>query len=88
MYKSVKISESAYRQAKKLRKDLEKTESYLGIHKVSLSEAINFAILNTANKIERRRLKDSASGWSDIDQKIIKEIYKTRLDNSTRCVEL
>ncbi len=80
MLKAVKIPEEAYKEAKKLGKELEIGRAIEGVYKVPLSTAISFAIRKALADIEKRkRFRAAAGGWKDLDtDKMIKEIYEGR----------
>jgi hypothetical protein len=89
MYKTIKISETAYKHAEDLRAEFAKEEAKLGTRKISLSETVSYAI-NEALKTARRKdmLKASAGGWADINSdSLIKDIYASRL-KKTRDINL
>ena len=55
MLKSVKISEEAYKDVKKLSKVLKKEEIIEGIYDVKLSTAIGYAIKRTLREMKSRK---------------------------------
>lgn len=77
MFRSVKISEDAYRKAKRLADELDRE----AVGKVGLSNAIAYAVKKTLEGRSRRKdMLSAAGGWSDVDgDKLIKEIYEGRL---------
>lgn len=80
MLKAIKIPERAYKDAKKLKNELEKEEIIDGLYNVKLSTAISYAIKKALEDIKRRkRFLSAAGGWSDIDGKLIRDIYKSRV---------
>lgn len=79
MLKSIKIDEKAYKDAKKLSKELEEEELIEGIYNVKLSTAISYAIKKALEDIKnRKRFLSAAGGWKDIDESLVKEIYEGR----------
>jgi hypothetical protein len=80
MYKSIKISEEAYKKAKSLSKELEKSGELKGIVNVNMSIAVGYALDNALQTLKKRRmLHESAGVWADVDtDKMIKEIYASR----------
>lgn len=90
IYKSIKIPEKTYRGAEYLKKELTKDESIAGVRKVSLSEAVSYAIAATLENLKKRRMFESAAGgWSDMDsESLIKEIYSSRLKHARREVSM
>lgn len=79
MLKSVKIPEEAYKDAKKLSKELEDTKLIEGLYNIKLSTAIGYAIKKTLEDIKKRkRFLSAAGGWKDIDKNLVKEIYEGR----------
>lgn len=79
MLKSVKIDEKAYKDAKKLSRELEEEEIIEGIYNVKLSTAISYAIKKALEGIKnRKRFLSAAGSWKDIDEKLVKEIYEGR----------
>lgn len=81
MLKTIKLSEKAYIDAKKLKKELEKEEIITGIYNVKLSTAVSYAIKKALEEVKRRkRFLSAVGGWSDIKgDKLIKDIYKSRV---------
>ena len=79
MYRSVKITEGTYREAKKLAMDLGRENEAAG--RIGISNAIAHAIHQALEaRAGRRRMLSAVGGWSDIDgEKILKEIYEGRL---------
>ena len=79
MYRSVKITDKTYREAKKLAEYLGREDDTGG--KVGLSNAIANAVHTALETRSRRKTMLSAvGGWSDIDaDKLVKEIYAGRL---------
>jgi hypothetical protein len=86
MYKSIKISGEAYKNAKALSKELEKSGELPGVDKVSLSVAVGYALDRTLENLKnKRKLLSSAGVWKDIDtEKMIKEIYDSRKISSRK----
>ena len=86
MLKAVKIPEEAYKEAKKLGRELEAERAIEGIYNVTLSAAISFAIRTALADLEKKkRLRMAAGGWRDVDtEKMIKEIYEGRLTGTKR----
>ena len=80
MLKTIKISEKAYEDVKKLKIELEKEEIISGLYDVKLSTALSYAIKTALESIrKRKRFLSSAGGWSDIDSdKLIMDIYESR----------
>ncbi|MBI2529623.1 MAG: hypothetical protein HYW05_00585 [Candidatus Diapherotrites archaeon] len=81
MYKTVKILEETYEDAKELEKRLEKNREIAGLRKVTLSAAITYALTKTLEDLKsRKRFLSSAGGWADIDtEKLKREIYASRM---------
>ena len=76
MYRSVKITEKAYKEAKKMASEMSKNApSRLGI-----SHIIEYALRLEAERMERRRkIEAAAGGWADMDcDALIKDIYEGR----------
>jgi len=90
MYKTIKITEEAFRRAEDLKKEFSKEEDVKGIRKVTLSEAVSYAISQTLKDLKRREfLKSAAGGWSDIDSDaLIKDIYTSRSKGARREIVL
>ena len=81
MYKTIKIPEEAYHEAKELSKELEVKKEIRGLHNVNLSTAISYAITRTLENLKKRdNFLKSAGTWSDVKEieRIKKEIYKDR----------
>jgi len=79
-YKTVKIPEESYKKAKSLSRELEKSDEFLGAHKVNLSSTISYAIARTLNAVKKKKiLMSAARGWSDMDtENLIRDIYDSR----------
>lgn len=82
-YKTIKISEKAYKEIMMLSKRIEKENMIPEIGKVNIGTTINFALDRAKEKLNekerRNRFLSSAGGWSDIDtKKLIKDIYESR----------
>jgi len=90
MYKSIKISEEAYKKAKSLSKELEKSGKFPGVEKVNLSTAMGYALTTALQDVKSRRmLHESAGVWKDVDtDKMIREIYESRKKSSKNPVKL
>ncbi len=90
MLKTIKIPEKAYKDAKKLKKELEKEEVIDGLYNVKLSTAVGYAIKSALENLERRKkFLSSAGGWADIDgKKLIKDIYDSRKIGMGRDINL
>ena len=91
MYKTVKIPEEAYKEAKILSKELEKSREIVGVYNVNLSTAISYAIEKMLESIKKRkRFLSAAGGWKDMENvdKLIEEIYKDRLISTRKEVNL
>ncbi len=86
MYKSVKISEEAYKKAKVLSKELEKSREFPGMDKINMSVAVGYALESALEGVKKKRmLHESAGVWKDMDtDKLIKEIYESRKKPSRR----
>ncbi len=68
MYKSIKVSDEAYKEAKSLSRELEKSGEFPGVHKVNLSEAVGYALKKTSEDLkDRRRFLSAAGGWNDME---------------------
>ncbi|MBI2499309.1 hypothetical protein HYV88_03650 [Candidatus Woesearchaeota archaeon] len=81
MYKTIKIPEEAYEEAKLLSEELEKSKTIAGVFNVNLSTAISYAITKMLeNMRKRKRFISSAGSWKDIENldKIKEEIYLDR----------
>lgn len=81
MYKTIKIPEGAYEEAKLLSKELEKTKAITGVFNVNLSTAISYAITKMLGNLrKRKRFISSAGGWKDMENinKIKEDIYLER----------
>tara|TARA_Y100000310_G_C20686687_1_gene819457 strand:- start:766 stop:954 length:189 start_codon:yes stop_codon:yes gene_type:complete len=55
MLKSIKVSEKAYEDAKKLRALLEKYQIIEGVYEVKLSTAVSYAIKTTLESIRQKK---------------------------------
>ena len=91
MYKTIKIPEGAYNEAKILSRELEKSKAITGVFNVNLSTAISFAITKMLDSIrKKKRFISSADGWKDIKdiEKIKDEIYASRRVSKRREVTL
>jgi hypothetical protein len=90
MYKSVKISADAYKTAKSLTKELEKSGKFPGLEKVNLSTAMGYALTTALEDVKSKRmLHESAGVWKDVDtDKMIREIYESRRKSSKKPVKL
>lgn len=76
MYRSVKISDDAYREAKKLAKDLNKSRD----GRFGIANAIEFALKRAVDAEKRKiHLRAASGGWKDMDPIIVEDIYKGRL---------
>ena len=80
MYKSIKISEAAYKKAKSLSRELEKSGELPGVDNVNMSVAVGYALERTLENVKKNRiLRESAGAWNDVDsEKLIKDIYEGR----------
>lgn len=81
MYKTIKIPEEAYEEAKVLSKELENKKEIRGVFNVNLSTAISYAISKTLEYLRKRdKFISSAGSWSDIENidKLKSEIYRDR----------
>ena len=80
MYKSIKISDEAYKAAKALGRELEKSRELPGVHKVNMSVAVGYALERALENVKKKRiLRESAGVWKDMNtEKLIKDIYKGR----------
>jgi len=80
MYKTIKIPEMAFRNANELKAEVAKEEDVKGVRKVTLSEAVSYAIKETLKELKRKQtLASAAGGWSDIDaESLIKDLYASR----------
>jgi hypothetical protein len=90
MYKSIKISEAAYKKAKSLSRELEKSGELPGVDNVNMSVAVGYALTKTLESIKRRReFLSAAGGWKDMENvdTLASEIRKAR-KNSEREVVL
>jgi hypothetical protein len=85
MYKTIKIPEAAFRHAEQLKSEMSTDDSVKGVRKVTLSEAVSYAIKAALESREKRRhLIAAAGGWSDMDcDALFRDIYSSRV-NSTR----
>lgn len=90
MYKTIKIPETAYERAEHLKEELAKDEAIAGVRKVSLSEAISYAIAQTLENLKRRReFESAAGGWSGLDSNaLIEDIYASRLKGTRKEVHI
>ncbi|MDP7180335.1 MAG: hypothetical protein QF824_03635 [Candidatus Woesearchaeota archaeon] len=89
MLKTIKVSEKAYADARKLQKALEKDELIEGVYDVKLSTAINYAIKTALETIrKRKKFLSAAGGWADMDKNIVKEIYSSRSKGTRWDIEL
>ena len=88
--KAVKIPEEAYREAKKLSRELEAEKAFEGMYNVPLSTAVSFAITRALNDLERKKsMRMAAGAWKDLDtDKLIREIYEGRLAGSKKGTSL
>jgi len=80
MYKTVKIPEEAYDEAKKLGEELKLKKEIKGLFNVNLSTAISYAITKTLENLRKKdKFLSAAGSWKDIDaDKLKSEIYKSR----------
>jgi hypothetical protein len=80
MYKSIKISGEAYKNAKALSKELEKSKELKGVDNVNMSVAVGYALDTALKSVKKKRmLHESAGVWADLDtDKMIAEIYASR----------
>ena len=80
MYKSIKISNEAYKAAKALGRELEKSGELPGVHKVNMSVAVGYALERALENARKKRiLRESAAVWGDMDtEKLVKDIYAGR----------
>lgn len=80
MYKTVKIPEEAYDEAKKLSEELGDQKKIKGVFNVNLSTAISYAITKTLENLKKRdKFLSAAGSWKDINiDKLKSEIYKAR----------
>ena len=80
MYKTVKIPEEAYYNAKELSKELVEKKEIKGVFNVNLSNAISYAITKTLEDLKKRgKFLSAAGSWKNIDiNKLKSEIYKSR----------
>ncbi|MFZ2456504.1 MAG: hypothetical protein WAX07_08505 [Candidatus Altiarchaeia archaeon] len=80
MYKSIKIPEEVYDDAKALSRELEKSKELTGVHRMNMSIALGYAVSKARENLKRKRkLLASAGVWKDIDtEKLIKDIYDSR----------
>jgi hypothetical protein len=79
MYRSVKISEKAYREAKRLAEEMNKGSGING-RKMGISNVVaNGVALASDAYARKKRLMAAAGGWADMDPSIVDEIYKSRL---------
>ena len=81
MYKTIKIPEEAYEEAKRLSKELEKSKTITGVFNVNLSTAISYAITKMLENLRnRRKFISAAGGWKDMENvdKLVEEIYADR----------
>jgi hypothetical protein len=90
MYKTIKIPEMAFRNAEELKAEMEKDERVRGIRKVTLSEAVSYAIKGALEDYGRRKnLEAAIGGWADLDcDALVKDIYASRSDKTRREVAL
>ena len=71
MYKTIKIPEEAYKEAKLLSNELERSKAITGVFNVNLSTAISYAI---TKMLEILRKKSSKMVSTDVDlDKLFKE---------------
>ncbi len=80
MLKTIKVSEKAYNDLKKLKTELEKDKDISDIFRVNLSTAVSYAAKKALEiREKKKRFLSSAGGWSDINgKKLIKDIYDSR----------
>ena len=80
MLKSVKISEEAYRDVKKLSKELKKEEIIEGLYDVKLSTAIGYAIKRTLREMENKKkaneLKQELKEWDTLSDEALLNFEK------------
>ncbi|MEK6853791.1 MAG: hypothetical protein AABX60_00525, partial [Nanoarchaeota archaeon] len=62
MLKAIKIPEEAYKEAKRLGRELEAERAIEGVYKVSLSTAVSFAIKRALTDLERKKSLRMAAG--------------------------
>jgi hypothetical protein len=88
MYKTIKISEKAYRNAETLKREMAEDVAVKGVRKVTLSEAISAAVrdaLETRDK--KKHLMAAAGSWADLDcNAMLKDIYSSRINSSREIV--
>ncbi len=78
MYKTIKLPEEAYEEAKLLSEELGKSKTIAGVFNVNLSTAISYAITKMLENVrKRKKFISSAGGWVDIENldKIKEDIY-------------
>lgn len=91
MYKTIKIPIEAYKEAKVLSKELEKSRSITGVFNVNLSTAISYAVTKTLMVLRRRKkFVSAAGGWKDMENIdiLMEDIYKDREISSRKDLSL
>ncbi|MBI4149309.1 hypothetical protein HY491_02580 [Candidatus Woesearchaeota archaeon] len=80
MYKTIKIAEEAYDEAKELSRELEQKKKITGVFNVNLSTAVSYAITKTLEHLRKRDAFLTAAGtWKDIDgDALTSDIYRAR----------
>ncbi len=84
MYVSIKVTKETFNEVDQLCKELKENHKFPG--RVTKSAAIQYAVEQTLEEMERRKhLKNAAGGWADMDtDALIKEIYEDRLRPNNR----
>ncbi|MBN2251147.1 MAG: hypothetical protein JW724_03620 [Candidatus Altiarchaeota archaeon] len=80
MYRSIKVSDDAYKKAKSLGRELERSGEFPGVGKVNLSVAVGYALEKSLDALRKKRvLRESAGIWEDVDTGALKkDIYRSR----------
>ena len=81
IYKTVKLPIEAYKEAIKLENELEKKKVIEGVHRVTISTAISYALTKTLQTVKGQDVfKSAAGGWAGLldTDAFLKKIYKAR----------